>query len=387
MRGVNDNIPFANRGVEAIGGPPASSPEDEAAAPNVRDFASTVSSLPVGGVEGDIAKAAGQGVADIGKNAAARVAKRAGDVTNVTGGANTAAARKAVSARNIYAEATAADPQLGEVLSGPGDNATKHAAASGRLNELKSANDADFFKLGDMHPDANAIEGRVPSAPFKAKLEGLKAEAHAKGDPTDIVGSVDTVLDKLKRFDERGTVSPEQVRGIRNGLAAKAAHGSEAEAVEKLNNNKIRSTLNDVISDMVSETPGMDAVAHRARNRQIAGLLPVKDFLEGELEKEAAVPQRGIIGKAVDLAGQVNVEKPLSNFTKPALAAADRIIPAVDRHLARLAGNTGLAGVAALKAVVLRPTRETLQEAIRVGIPAQVALQVARLGSQPVGAQ
>jgi hypothetical protein len=54
MRGVNENIPFANRFVEDIGGPPAVSPEDAAAAPGARAFGN-VAGLPVGGMEGQVA--------------------------------------------------------------------------------------------------------------------------------------------------------------------------------------------------------------------------------------------------------------------------------------------------------------------------------------------
>jgi hypothetical protein len=69
---------------------------------------------------------------------------------------------------------------------------------------------------------------------------------------------------------------------------------------------------------------------------------------------------------------------------------AERAPSVIDQHLAKLAGPSGPAGIAALKAVALQPSAATLRAAVQAGVTPQVALQVARLGAgqmQPAGAQ
>lgn len=83
MRGVNSNIPLANRAVESLGGPPALSAEDAAAAPGARDVGSVAAAAPVGEMLGGIAgagmrgaQAVGEGARTLGENSIARSAKR-----------------------------------------------------------------------------------------------------------------------------------------------------------------------------------------------------------------------------------------------------------------------------------------------------------------------
>lgn len=61
MRGVNANIPFANRAVEAMGGPAAVSASDAAAAPGAAELGGVLG-LPIGGMEGKIAGTAARGL-------------------------------------------------------------------------------------------------------------------------------------------------------------------------------------------------------------------------------------------------------------------------------------------------------------------------------------
>jgi len=80
MRGVNSNIPFANTLVEKAGGPPAVSPEDQAAAsPGAQSFG-TVAGLPVasmvGGIAGRGLEAASPLLTSVADSAAARQAAR-----------------------------------------------------------------------------------------------------------------------------------------------------------------------------------------------------------------------------------------------------------------------------------------------------------------------
>lgn len=81
MRGVNDNIPFANKLVAALpGGAPEASPEDEAAFPNARAVGGVVGSVPAGEALGGIASkvvsatapAVGRAAQSLGEGAEAR---------------------------------------------------------------------------------------------------------------------------------------------------------------------------------------------------------------------------------------------------------------------------------------------------------------------------
>lgn len=83
MRGVNANIPFANRAVEAIGGPPVESPEDIAATPRgLEDFAGMAAAPGIGKIAGGIVskgiEAGGNAVTAAGARAVKEAAKPPG---------------------------------------------------------------------------------------------------------------------------------------------------------------------------------------------------------------------------------------------------------------------------------------------------------------------
>lgn len=76
MRGVNDNIPFANRAVEALGGPAAESPEDAAAAlPGARALGGVVGAPVAGEALGGLASKA----LEVAAPAVAKVVGRIGE--------------------------------------------------------------------------------------------------------------------------------------------------------------------------------------------------------------------------------------------------------------------------------------------------------------------
>lgn len=129
--------------------------------------------------------------------------------------------------------------------------------------------------------------------------------------------------------------------------------------------------INDALSDLADETPTVDAEALKQRNRHIASLIPAQQFLEQKAEQEAGkVP-----GKLAETV------RALAHPGHTAVKIAEAAPSVVDQHLAKLAAGAGPGAVAALKAVVLNPTRATLQAAVAAGIKPQVALQVARIGA------
>lgn len=310
-------------------------------------------------------------------------ARRAKVPTAVTGGATSKLARNVTGAGDLLRDTAEAHPDLQDAILS-GNDQKKYEAVSGKLDELTNASDADVEHIAKAHP--NARGGRVPAGPLYSKLQDFAQEAHNAGDES-LLDATAKAIDSIQRFEgDTGSISPQQLRGVRNGLAKKVAGAAPLSSVAR-ETGAVKGVLNEALGDLADETPGLDSAKIRERNKQIASLIPVHDFLADKLDRADLEPPKGALGKLADVASKVDVTHPLANVVKPAQALVGAIAPRVEKHLANLAGNTGPAGVAALKAVVLRPTRETLQEAIRVGIPAQVALQVARLGSQPVGAQ
>ena len=307
----------------------------------------------------------------IGDAAAARNVERI--PTAVTGGATSKAAKGVVAARDVLRETAQAHPDLQNVILS-GDDAAKHSAISSKLDSLTAANDADVERIANHHP--NAVGGRVPAGPLYEKLRDFAAKAHEAGDES-LLEATSKAIDSVQKFEAAGTISPSQLRGVRNGLAKKIA-GAAPLGQSARETAAVKSVLNDALSDLADETPGLYAAALKTRNRQIASLLPAQSFLEEKAEREAGkVP-----GKLAAVARAV------AHPTATLAHAAEQAPSMIDVHLAKLAGNSGPAGVAALKAVALSPTRDTLQAAVRAGVTPQIALQVARLGAaQPGGAQ
>lgn len=199
LRGVNSNIPFANQAVEAIGGPPAESPEDQAAAPGVSDLGGIVSAPLVGGVVGDVAGAAARPLADAAK---ARLAQRL--PTSITGGATSKAARGVIAARDILQETAKAHPDLQAAILTGGDEA-KHAAISGKLDALTGANDQAMEAIAKDHP--RAVGGRVPTDGLYFKLQDFAQKAHEAGDES-LLEATTKAIDSIQKFESAGTISP-----------------------------------------------------------------------------------------------------------------------------------------------------------------------------------
>ena len=112
LRGVNDNIPFANTAVQAIGGPAESSPEDAAAAPGARAVGG-VAGAPIGGelLGGIAAKVAekaapvvARAVSSIGESAEARQIARTKEALELKVNKGTRAGLKSDAVDQVIAE-------------------------------------------------------------------------------------------------------------------------------------------------------------------------------------------------------------------------------------------------------------------------------------------
>jgi hypothetical protein len=96
----------------------------------------------------------------------------------------------------------------------------------------------------------------------------------------------------------------------------------------------------------------------------------------------AAHSMSGIVGKALREKAAMATEEAAhaTAAAEAAEASHPAMSPTVQEHLTTLAGSAGPEGVAALKAVALSPTLATLHAAVKAGVPAYIALQVAKLG-------
>lgn len=291
----------------------------------------------------------------------------------INAGTRTAAAKRAAGAGDLISEAINAHPDLAEVINSGAGPAEKAAAIDSKLDELEAKNTAAHGVIASSHPEA--VAGRLPVSRPVLKLQELAAKAHDAGDG-DLRDAANVAIEKLKGFaDQNGLISPEQVRGVRNKLAKSVAKGAGLSLSDvAAETATVKATLNDAISDLASETPdvGGKLTDLKARDRQIAGLITAKDSLEAQ----AGAEKLNISSPLVTAA------KAVAHPGKAVEAIANKAPSVIDQHLASLAGPSGPAGVAALKAVALNPSRATLQAAVQAGITPQVALQVARLGAQ-----
>lgn len=255
----------------------------------------------VGGALGAIPGAA-TSVRNLVRSAPAAVAERL--PTEITGGARSKAAKQVVGS-DILADTLDAHPELKKVLGTPGDVPKKAAAVSAKLNELTEANDAATEAIAKHH-------GKIATDLPIARLQKLAELAEDAGDEVtrDAVAKTIESIDSFSKGS--GAITAQQLRGLRNGLAAKvqvAAPGSEAFSRQAQAASAIKSELNETIADLAGDTPGVDVAALRARNRQIASLLPVKTTLEQQA-----------------LAAKLNPGETLTNvIRKPMHALADAI--------------------------------------------------------------
>jgi hypothetical protein len=175
MRGVNANIPFANRAVEAIGGPPASSPADTAAVPGLQSF-TNVAAAPgvgkaVGGIAGRAVEAAAPAVGDfvrsIGQDAQDTQANRAlADMGEKTYKRTRAGVRS-----DVVADAVAENPALRK--------ATTDAERQAAVNDMREKAQSE---LADVYKQSPAAREKAA-----AELSNLKANAaQARAAATDM---------------------------------------------------------------------------------------------------------------------------------------------------------------------------------------------------------
>lgn len=209
------------------------------------------------------------------RGAPAAVAERI--PTAVTGGLKSKAAKQVV-AGDALGDALTAHPGLKNTLATSGSVAEKFNATGSTLGKLTTANDAVYDAIQAQHQG-------IPLDGIAKKIQGVAAAAHADGNEV-LEKAAESAIENLQRYgdvaDKRGLVATAtQVRGVRNNLARKVQAlnptlgPSDAQAAA----DEIKRAINEGIEDIAGKTKGVDVDALRARNKQIAALLPVQRTL------------------------------------------------------------------------------------------------------------
>ena len=300
------------------------------------------------------------------RGAPAAVAERL--PTAVTGGARSKVAKQAGSA--VASDILDAHPELKKVLS-TGDLTEKFNATGSTLNKLTSANDAVYDAIQAQHQG-------IPFEPVAAKIKVVAAQAHEAGDAT-LEDAAQAAIDNLQRFtdvaDKRGgIVSATQLRGVRNNLARRVQAinptlgASDVQAAA----DEIKRAINDGIEDVAAQTKGVDVAALKARNQQIAGLLPVQRSLR------AQVIDKNLLGPEDKLADLIeHPQHEVAGLVRKAPAHIDaalagnstiqRLAAGARSPLPDLATRTLMAGTAARGAQATKPPApDDLEYAARV---------------------
>lgn len=209
------------------------------------------------------------------RGAPAAVAERL--PTAVTGGLKSKAAKQVV-AGNALNDVLDAHPQLKSTLATSGSVADKFNATGATLGKLTAANDAVYDAIQAQHQG-------IPLDAIAKKIKAVADTAHADGNEV-LEKAAESAIDNLQRYgdvaDKRGAVATAtQVRGVRNNLARRVQAinptlpPTEAQAAA----DEIKRAINEGIEDVASKTKGVDVDELRARNRQIAALMPVQRTL------------------------------------------------------------------------------------------------------------
>ena len=321
----------------------------EPAVPGAATTALQGGNLKQAGIAGGIGAALGVPSAALTaiRGAPAAVAERLPGA--VTGGAKSKIAKQAGSA--VASDILDAHPELKKVLA-TGDLTEKFNATGSTLNKLTSANDAVYDAIQAQHQG-------IPIEPVAAKIKAVADQAHKAGDAT-LEDAATAALENLQRFtdvaDKRGpVVSATQLRGVRNNLARRVQAinptlgASDVQAAA----DEIKRAINDGIDDIAGKTKGVDVAALKARNQQIAGLLPVQRALRAQvIDKKLLGPE----DKLADL-----IEHPqhaIAGLVRKAPAHIDAALAGSPRIQRGAGALSGPASALSFSAPVIAPLME-----------------------------
>lgn len=345
MRSVNDNIPFANRAVQAMGGPPAESPEDAAAAPPIARVAGSLVGLPVagmlGGIAGKVAETAapavGRAIKAVGEGAQNRQVDRTLENLEMKTGKRTRAGIR----QGVVEDAVRDDPALRAAAG----NDTKVAQAT---QVMKQRAAADLGRIYGAHPEVGDIgeaitrmdsriaelrQGTSSDAAVANQLQGIRDELNNR------MGARDTI----KTTDLRAEQTDYQKKGY-----GKSMPGDEAASARIAANREASKAVGDAV---IKNVTGMDYEAARAAaaaspGSEAARLLKANDTIAAANKIEAGVadrgarvkPKEGISGRLIEAAKEIR-HSPTGYAMSKVPQAALSALNAGDNLLAKAAGN------------------------------------------------
>lgn len=194
MRSVNSNIPFANDAVEAIGGPPAVSPQDQAAAPGGHGFGALLG-LPVAGMVGGIgAKAVEVGAPLLGR---------------------------------ALSSASAGERQVTRAVEDLGERVTKKATRAGVKTEPVEALVRENPELRAAAGDDAKTAQVVDQAKTKAQgdLRRIYSAAPSEVSPSNAIANMDTRIAELSKGTSNEREVARALKSVRDEFHA--AHGEK----------------------------------------------------------------------------------------------------------------------------------------------------------------
>jgi hypothetical protein len=378
MRGVNDNIPFANTAVEKMGGPAAESPEDAAAAPGVRQ---------VGGLAG--APVGGEMVGGLAAKGLETLAPAASSFVRSFGKAaeERQTARAAESIEEKVTKRTRGNLQTGPVEDALRENPElQKAALSGHDETLAKATGALKKDAGSRLDEI--YKAAPPGAPLEAPISRMDARiAELKkgtSEDTATAKQLQTIRDEFadrlsSRGDEGLSATAAPVQELRAEQSAyqkkgygKAMPGDEAATARIAAAREASKAVGDAV---VQHVTGMDYATAKAAAAADPNSLAARLFKANDQINAANKIEAGI----ADRAGRV---QPKHGF----VAALGRMAHRVATHavLPAIVGESHGAG-AGLAALAGQEALHALPGAARAGARAADAF-TARAASGAAGA-
>jgi hypothetical protein len=395
MRGVNSNIPFGNTLVERLGGQPAESPADTAAAPGAQAFGSFAGAVPVGGMVGGLAAKGletaapvlGRGLKAIGAGAQERQTTRA--LEDLEMGANN---RARLGARtDVVADAISENPELRAAVG----NDKKLAAAAGEL-KTKAIAEIDKHYAGYKVTLGDTIDN------FNARIKALRTE----GTSTDaaVANHLEKMRDELtSRLGQRQSTSVKHLRAEQSDFQkrgyGKALPGDEAASTRIEAAREANKAVGDAVIKRVTGLNYAEARAAAEANPDSisAHLLKANDQVSAANRIEATIadrtnriqPREGIAGKLRDLGDAVKhpVGFGLSLVPRAAaggLTAADNLVARLNSPGLPAAGNAVARTAAAAPGAAIGRLAELARSGLR---GSELTAMAAQMGIPPDQAQ
>jgi hypothetical protein len=408
LRGVNDNIPFANRAVEALGGPPAQSPEDEELAlPGARavgNFAGApVTGEMLGRIAGKVVEKAApvvrNAIKGIGEGAEARQIARTKEALELKANKGTRAGLKS----DVVDTAIAESPELRKAAG----NDAKVAEVTGGIKSRAAAKLKPLYEAAGPADEAAAkAVANVDARIADLRTGDVNASAAAK--------KLQALRDEFNdRLGERQAVSASDLRAEqsayqKNGYAKNIAADPDV-AASILAHREMSKAVGDAVVEHVTGVPYAAAkkLAAEDPNSIAAKLFKANDQISAANKIEAGIADRA--GKAQPAHGPMAVAKRVAHHAvaplfvgashgpmaglatavgQEALHAAPAVAraaaSAVDNRLAGLANLTPPAR-AAYDAIISAQGQKVgskVVAAIKAGVPRAIALQAAAQHAQ-----